>query len=147
MSFSLTRKTDYALVALTELAHAYLGDGQPRSARDIAMRYRLPSQLLMKVLKELTRAGFLESRRGVRGGYSLARSPEEINLREVIEVLQGPVAMAMCHAAHDPSCTPCRAYQRCPISQPMRRVTERLQQFLDRIVLSQFVETRAESGV
>ena len=67
---SLTRKTDYALIALSHMAHDPEGCC---SAREIATRYRVPLPLLMNILKLLTRRGFAKSARGPHGGYRLVK--------------------------------------------------------------------------
>ena len=68
----LTRKTDYALVAMAHLAH-HPGEEGISSARDIADRYHVPLPVLMNILKTLNREGLVISVRGARGGYRLAR--------------------------------------------------------------------------
>jgi Rrf2 family protein len=55
-----------------------------------------PKSFLAKILQKLARASIVKSYRGVKGGFELARPPEEINLLEVIEAVQGPVAMNIC---------------------------------------------------
>ena len=83
-----TRKTDYALVALAGLAHE---DAAPASARDLAEQFHLPLPVLRNILKLLTMHGLLISTRGPNGGYRLAREPRKITLRQVIEVIEGPL--------------------------------------------------------
>ena len=140
MSFSLTRKTDYALVALSRLAKERKGENRPLSARQLADEYQLPLPLLMNVLKELHRAGILSSRRGSNGGYSLVSLPENISLRHIIEVLEGPVNIALCsdagHQENEEDCPSCTIMNCCPISDPIQRLNGMLQHFLERISLA-----------
>lgn len=68
---ALTKKTGYGLIAMAHLAE--LPEGRVCSAREIAALYEIPAALLMNVLKALSSAGYVESFRGARGGYRLAR--------------------------------------------------------------------------
>src|SRR5437762_11495015 len=82
---SFSRKTDYALIALADLA----GRGeQIASAREIADNYRLPRALVKKILKGMHRAGIIQSVRGVNGGYRLAADLHAISLFDLIDILQ-----------------------------------------------------------
>lgn len=147
---SLTRKTDYALIALTRLASEALGaepggPGQPVSAREIAAQFDLPLPLTMNVLKRLHRAGLIESTRGVRGGYGLARDPRQVKLTEVIEAIEGPVRVAVCchdggseAAERDGDCT-CAITATCPITHAVRQLNDELYQFIGGYTLADLV--------
>ena len=137
---ALTKKTGYGLIAMTYLAR--LGEGELASAREIAERFGVPSSLLMNVLKELAAAGYVESVRGARGGYRLARSPEGISLADLVEVVEGPVRLAECvinKTADDEECT-CQIMANCPIADPVHRVQRRLNDFLKKLTLAEIVE-------
>ena len=90
---SFTRKTDYALISLVHIARE---KGQCCSAREIASHYGMPMPLLMNILKVLNQHGITRSVRGPRGGYQLAKSPEDITLYEIILAVDGPVALVHC---------------------------------------------------
>ncbi|MDX1564265.1 MAG: Rrf2 family transcriptional regulator [Phycisphaeraceae bacterium] len=144
MSFNLTRKTDYALVALAALAEEADGDAEALSARQIAETHRLPASLLMNVLKQLHRAGILCSRRGAGGGYSLCREPEQISLLEVIEAIEGPVKVALC-CEEEPDngqapCSACSVEESCPIKTPMQRFDEMVRSFLAGVSLVSLIQ-------
>ena len=85
---SVTSKSRYAVVAMAELARS--GD-QPVPIAAIAERRGMPVQFLEQLFSTLRRAGLLESRRGVKGGYTLARPPEQISVLEVVQALDGRV--------------------------------------------------------
>lgn len=85
---SITAKGPYALRALSELGRA--GE-RPVPIGELARRRDIPVQFLEQLFAVLRRAGVLRSQRGVRGGYSFARAPEEITVLEVVELLDGPV--------------------------------------------------------
>lgn len=120
---ALTKKTGYALAAMTHLVG--LGDGQVASARQIARCSGAPRSLLMSVLKELSAAGYLESVRGARGGYRLKARPEEINLAELVATMEGPIRHSTCLAggpAPGQKDGKCERVDRCPVADPVHRV-------------------------
>jgi len=87
-------KGDYGIRALIELAHHY-GEGTIQSA-EIASRQHIPEPYLDQLLTTLRRAGFIRSVRGPQGGHALVRDPSELNLREVVEALEGSLAPIDC---------------------------------------------------
>ena len=86
---SITTKWPYALRALTELAR--IGADAPVPIGELARRRDIPVQFLEQLFATLRRAGVLKSQRGVKGGYTFARSPADITVLEVVELLDGPV--------------------------------------------------------
>jgi Rrf2 family protein len=66
------------------------------SVSEIAKPMRIPKSFLAKILQKLLKAGLVESSRGINGGFQLAKSPKEISLLDVIEAIEGPVAMNSC---------------------------------------------------
>mgnify|MGYP001096713601 FL=1 len=94
MNFSITRRGDYGLIAIL-----YLARKRPEELtqiHEIASHCRLPEPFLAQILRLLVRGGLVQSRKGVHGGFSLARLPEEITFLEVLEALEGPVAVNRC---------------------------------------------------
>lgn len=90
----LSKKTQYAFRALTELAENY-GKG-PILICDIAARKNIPLKFLENILNELKKANFLESKKGKGGGYVLKHSPKSITLASVIRIVNGPIALLPC---------------------------------------------------
>ena len=86
---SVTSKSRYAVVAMAELARS--GGERPVPIAQIAERREMPVQFLEQLFSTLRRGGLLHSQRGVKGGYTLARPPEEITVLEVVQVLDGRV--------------------------------------------------------
>lgn len=82
---SLSRKVDYALVAL---AHLLENPGQIVSARELSEAHDLPVALVMNILKRLHHAGLLDSARGVNGGYQLRVNLDGVSLAKLIEVVE-----------------------------------------------------------
>ena len=86
----VSTRGDYASRALLSLALHANGEG-PTSVRDIAERTALPQPYLEQILLALKGAGLVRSKRGVGGGYVLARSPSEITLSEIVSAVDGPI--------------------------------------------------------
>jgi Rrf2 family protein len=84
---TITSKSPYAVRALAELART--GSSGPVPIGEIARRRDIPVQFLEGLFATLRRSGILQSQRGVKGGYSFARAPEEVTVLEVVEVLEG----------------------------------------------------------
>ena len=129
----LSKSTDYALMALSDLA--LLPPGQTLSARHLAEHHRLPPQLAAKVLQGLKRSGILKTRRGIHGGYRLARPPQQIAVTEVIESVEGPLALVEC-VLDDPCCS---LVSTCSVRTPLHRIHERLLAVLSDLTLAHVV--------
>ena len=86
----VSTRGDYASRALLSLA-LHAGSTQPTSVRDIAERTGLPQPYLEQILLALKGAGLVRSKRGVGGGYVLARLPEEISLGQIVSAVEGPI--------------------------------------------------------
>ena len=86
---SLTRKADYALVALVALGYRWRHEQGPISARQLAESFTLPGPLLMNTLKDLARHGLVRAQRGAAGGYELADDPATVTLLAVIRAVEG----------------------------------------------------------
>jgi Rrf2 family cysteine metabolism transcriptional repressor len=84
---AITSKSPYAVRALAELART--GGAAPVPIGEIARRRDIPVQFLEGLFATLRRAGILQSQRGVKGGYSFARPPEELTVLEIVEALEG----------------------------------------------------------
>ncbi len=115
----ISRLTDYATVVLASLA-----GGRLESAADIAERTRIGLPTVSKLLKELQHAGLVRSVRGARGGYQLARPAGSINAAEIIDAVEGPVALTECagtasHCGIEATCLVGHGWQR--ISRAIRR--------------------------
>ena len=133
---SFTRKADYALVAMAELARRA---PDRLSARKIAALVGVPLPVLTNVLHQLLHHGLLSSTRGAQGGYCLARIPAEISLADVIEAVEGPVMLTRCCSDGVALDTPedkCRLEESCSIKAPVQRVHQSLREFLSGVDLA-----------
>ena len=95
----ISRKIDYGLRAMIYLASVTSGAMVP--FREIARQMVIPEDFLAKILKTLVDQGLVRSTRGPHGGYALARPPSEINFLEVIEAVEGPIALHVCLDGED----------------------------------------------
>ena len=116
----LSKRADYALIAMKHLA--LRGDRGSSSAREIAEEYRIPVELMAKVLQRLVRRGLLASHQGTRGGYELARLPGHVSVADVIQAIDGPVAVTACSTDE----TGCDQFAKCNVRDPLWRVRERI---------------------
>lgn len=92
----ISKKGEYALKAMIELAINFDKGVTVTLINDVAQRKAIPQKYLEQILLSLKNAGILEAKRGVGGGYSLGRSPENISLAEIIRVIEGSLAPVNC---------------------------------------------------
>jgi Rrf2 family protein len=116
----LSKKTDYALMAMTHLA--VNADRPSVSVREIAEQYQIPLELLAKVMQRLVQHGLLASHHGIRGGYHLARPAMAISVANVIEAIDGPLMLTACVDGDER----CDQYAHCNVRDPLGRVKDRV---------------------
>lgn len=133
----LSKKTDYALMAMLHLAGRE--DRGAASARDIAEQYDIPLELLAKVLQQLMRKGFLRSQHGTRGGYSLARPASAVSVADIVEAMDGPLSITQCGVSED-----CDQFSKCNVRHPLWRVRERIISALAGCTLAEMVSAQHE---
>jgi Rrf2 family protein len=90
----ITRQADYAVRAALYLARLPAGSRAPTA--QIARDQGIPPTFLAKIISQLSVAGIVHATRGARGGVSLARPPAEVSLLEIVEAIDGPVALNEC---------------------------------------------------
>lgn len=115
----LTKKTDYALIALCHLAA--LPMGEVANAKEIALIYQIPVELLAKVLQKLAKNALITSLSGPKGGYCLAKKASEITVGEVVRAIEGEVRITRCDSD---GLIPCVHLHRCTIRTPLQRIQE-----------------------
>ena len=98
----ITRATEYACLAMLFLAKQPAGTSS--NTADIARVERIPMSFLAKVINQLAKAGLVTSRRGPLGGLELARDPSQITLRQIVEVIEGELAVNVCTGSQDYAC-------------------------------------------
>jgi FeS assembly SUF system regulator len=127
----MSRLTDYGIVLLTHLA-AGPADAV-HNARELSESAHLPLPVVSKILKVLTREGFLVSQRGAKGGYTLARRPEDVTVVAVIDALEGPIALTECGAGA------CERESSCVVRAPWQRINRVVRKSLEDVRLSDLI--------
>jgi len=149
--FRLSKTTDYGIVLMAQLASearhvshvshpSKEGWGnRAQNARELAEASDLPVPMVSKILKALTREGLLVSQRGSKGGYNLAKAPEDLTVAEMIRVLEGPVALTDC--AIGPSL--CEHELVCAVREPWQVISRVVERALADVTLADLVQRRA----
>lgn len=131
--FSLSKKTEYGLLALTYLSS--LPAGQLANVTEIAESSEIPRELLAKILSELVKAGLTTSLSGPTGGFCLARPAQHITLADIIRALESRPAIIGC-AEHKDACSRSAT---CTIRTPMTVVKKRVENVLKETTLVDFL--------
>ena len=120
----LSKLADYGIVMLTHMAR----HGAPQYAtHELAAATHVPAAMASKILKLLARADLLVSHRGAHGGYGLARSARAISVAEVIEALDGPIAITSC-VDHGPA--DCMIEALCPARTNWQQINDAIREAL-----------------
>jgi Rrf2 family iron-sulfur cluster assembly transcriptional regulator len=133
----VSTRGDYASRALLSLA-LHPGSG-PTSVRDIAERTGLPQPYLEQILLALKGAGLVRSKRGVGGGYVLARRPEEIRLSDIVSAVDGPITVGDFGEPHQDGA--CDHEGQCVLLAVWHVVSEHMRAHLDAYTLAQLAAT------
>ncbi len=126
----VTKLADYGIVMLTHFA---ANPENTYTAKGIAGVARLPLPIASKVLKLLSRSGLLISQRGIKGGYGLARRPEQITVASIIRALEGPIAITQCSDTK----RDCGLQGDCPIQTNWHLINQAIHSALEKITLAQ----------
>ncbi len=138
----ISKLTDYGIVLLVRFARDAASSSEPAApltAREMAEATELPLPVVSKMLKSLAGAQLLDSQRGARGGYSLARDPRQVTVAEIIEALEGPIALMDCTVGPGH----CDQESRCGLSTPWLRINRAIQETLEKVTLA---ELAADAG-
>lgn len=124
----VSKKAEYALRALVAMARP---PARSWSIHELASGEHIPIKFLEQILLSLRRAGILNSKRGVGGGYTLVRAPEDIRIGEVIAVFDGPLAPVPCAAERPTERCSCPDPRTCPLRLMMTGIRKDLAALLD----------------
>ena len=125
----VSKLTDYATVVLAQMARE---PDSVHTAADLAEQTHLSRPTVAKLLKQFVRGGLLTSYRGAHGGYLLARPPEEISAVDIIDTVEGPLAMTECSLARDQ----CEIEHVCNIGHHWQRINRIIRASLDEVTLA-----------
>ena len=132
----LSKKADYALMALQHIASVQFGDvtpGRVVNTKEIAEEYNIPLELLAKVLQTLAKHGMIESHNGPKGGYLLARSARQLTIAQILESIEGPLGITDC--SHEKDGDLCLQREHCTIRTPLLKVQDSIFQLLNNMPL------------
>jgi len=133
----VSTRGDYASRALLSLA-LHGDDGGPTSVRDLAERTGLPQPYLEQILLALKGAGLVRSKRGVGGGYVLARSADQITLGQIVSAVEGPITAGDFGEPHTNGA--CDHEGQCALLDVWSEVGHAMRAHLDSYTLSDMVE-------
>ncbi|HUL15452.1 MAG TPA: Rrf2 family transcriptional regulator [Terriglobales bacterium] len=123
----VTAKGEYATQAALHLARQYPA---VVTIQEIAARHHIPLKYLEQILLELKRGGILESRRGVHGGYTLARNPHKISVGEVLRIVDGAFTESSCTHARERLGSECAEGENCGLRQLWQDVQDAVEKIL-----------------
>ena len=129
MGLQLTRGGEYAIRAMSYLAK--FSDGHVASLHDIGQAQDIPESFLAKILQSLVHGGLAVSQRGAHGGFALARSAADITMRDVIEAVDGPLALNQCVLWPED----CKRSGDCELHKAWMRAQAQLMDVLDTVTL------------
>jgi Rrf2 family protein len=134
----LTVRGEYALRALTNLGRRY----GPHVVRiqEIADEEGIPKRFLEQILNDLRTGGFVESRRGVAGGYRLAKSPERIPLAAVVRHIEGALAPIGCVSENFYEKCNCPDEARCALRSVMKEVRDNVANLMQKLTVAELVQ-------
>ena len=127
--FRISRLTDYGTVILVYLAEQ---GGRLCPANEVAAGTHVAAPTVQKLLKVLARAGLVESFRGADGGYRLSRSPRQINAAQILDALEGPVAITECSTEE----SHCELEAMCHVGSAWQRINNALRVALEDVSLA-----------
>ncbi|MFP3937642.1 MAG: RrF2 family transcriptional regulator [Phycisphaerae bacterium] len=140
---NLSQKCQYALRGLFELARR--GSEQPVPIGEISRAQAIPGRFLELIFAELKQAGYVRSRRGVRGGYMLAKDPEDVTVGEIIRFVDGPLNPVKCLGSGGRK--ECPLYGDCAFIGLWQRATQAVADVYDSTTLQELVnESRADAA-
>jgi len=136
-NMQLTRAGEYGILGLLCLARRPLG--QTVMVEEVSQEEHISKDFLGKIFQSLARHGIIRSSRGAKGGFSLVKSPETITTLEVVEAIEGRIALQRCLAA----VPDCSLQSHCALCLVLERVQDRVKDVLANTTLADLVKTEA----
>jgi FeS assembly SUF system regulator len=127
----ISKLTDYGIVLLARFAHE--APGTTLTAREMSESTALPHPVVSKMLKTLATAKLLQSHRGAKGGYSLACEPGHVTVADILQALEGPLALMECSAGPGH----CHQGSSCGVREPCQRINQSVQAALQAMTLAE----------
>jgi len=137
----ISNASRYAIRAMTDVATA--SDGGVVTTKEIAERQDIPQAFLTKIIQRLSRAGLLRAYQGASGGIALAQPSEQINLRQIIEAIEGPIYLA--HCLIQPG--ECPRQKTCPVHEVWVETQNHILKVLEGVTLASLVTRGRELAI
>lgn len=141
-TLQFNQATDYAFRFVLYLAGT--AEGEIVNGQTISEKQHIPSRFLLKISRYLTKAGLLKSYRGVEGGYALARRPQNITLYDVVEAMEGPIAIHRCLGDREACNRQCTYV--CPVHEALYDIQNRLVAGLKKVTFADLVRKNKTGG-
>lgn len=143
MKFST--KSRYGLRALFDMA--YHSGNLPTQIKDISRRQDISPRYLEQIFQDLKKAGLIKSRRGPQGGYTLARKPEEITVRQILLAAEGDLTFVTCAREDAPEKGRCEFDSRCVTQWVWTEASRQMAAYFDSITLKDLCEQGKKLGL
>lgn len=138
----ISTKGRYGLRILLDIALYRIGN-KPRMIREIANNQEISEKYISRLIIELRKAGFVKSVRGANGGYTLTRRPEDISVLEVLEVMEGPIAIVDCTSSAEGIC---HRKSLCPAQRMWAEINQKIRSAFAAYTLKDLVELYVSNG-
>lgn len=127
----INRKVEYALMVLKAMKDKELSD--LTTAREVCDRFHTPFDTTAKVMQQMNAGGILQSQKGVKGGYTLAKDLSKVTYIDLAQMIEGKSFMMDCHEG------PCDLYHTCNISQPIKRLNDYVLSIFSTLTLNEIL--------
>ena len=127
----ISKKMEYALMGLLHMSHKDWRE--LTTAKELAQSYNIPPELMGKVLQNLAKHKLILSMQGVKGGYRLVRSIDQVKLSDVITAVEGPLKIVNC--LNIKTTPECHQHNQCTIKNPMSIIQNKLENFFSELTL------------
>jgi len=131
----LKRKGEYGILGVTYIAQQ---EKDIVYTREVAESWELPESFLAKIFQRLSKNGILNSYKGVRGGFSLAKSPEEITLKEILDIVQGPTTIGWCEVDNEK----CNRFKNCSLSKVLDKVRDNMKNIFENTTIADIAKEK-----
>ena len=142
--FKINRKIEYALIALKHMSHKQ--PGQLTSAKEICDIYNAPFDPTSRVLQVMAQHNIVQAEQGAKGGYQIVKDLSKITMRELSDLIVGPIEIANCFHGNYSNC---EITGSCHIISPMLNLNENINKLFSTIMVSDLLKSKhqAEKGI
>ena len=138
--FKINRRIEYALIALRYMSSKH--PGQLTSAKEICDLYQAPFDPTSRVLQIMAQQGILQAEQGAKGGYQIIKDLTKITLKELSDMITGPIEIANCF--HKDYST-CEITSGCRIIAPMLNLNEQINKLFGTIIVADLIQSRHQA--